>query len=209
MMEIKKTLFSILVISLVVMGVSSWSFLSLPQPVILGDGELYTSFTAPMIKLGMLGLIDVGFQNSKCFPGCILQFQLFKNPEVSLGYEGLTVNTGSYFAVGGLDFNSIKMNGGIAYGRYTPSTETVLFFASLKIPVSFGEVLLEYERNFSLASNSTALGIGRTFQAGESFKWLFDSLTVAAGIGWEFTDSNFGVSPNSIHLVVDTVRYLK
>ncbi len=75
-------------------------------------------------------------------------------------------------------------------------------------------VISQFTHRFSFQKsaysvNSFAFGITSKFMANNGLKWLFNSITIAGGIGWDFVNNPYSLFPNKTYFVVEYSKILK
>ncbi|WP_456400489.1 hypothetical protein [Mesoaciditoga sp.] len=170
-----------------VLGVSfSWSFLETPTSLVLKDGEFQYSnvnlFSQSTWLVGIGNFSQVGRVNSSFLE----QFQILKEPvDLSAGMMiGDDNGYSSAFLAIGKRLKSIELSSAISYASSEASKNYLIFQALVDIPFKLGNVRLEYKK--SAYSNEFAMGIAARFSSNDQIKWLFKTLSMGIGLGWDF-----------------------
>ncbi len=206
------------VVSLVVLTIAfnvfafSYSFLDIPTSAVISDGTFQMvsvngfGISSNSIMIGLLDFYQMGIKNS----GFLTQFQIFKTPmELSVGTVISEQN--SFFLTIGKNFNHMKISAGISYYPEISEVSTrshLSIYTSILIPIQIGNIRFEYKKN-TYNTNSFALGIAKKFTANDSLKWLFNSITIAGGLGWNFVNNSFNIFPNETYFVAEYSKALK
>ena len=182
----------------------SWTFLEIPRAFVLDDGTFQYSnvnvFSQSSWLIGVGGFSQIGFVNSSFLE----QFQLLKDPfNLSIGMKIVFNETSSVFVAVGKEFKFIDLSTSLSYVSPQSSPSYFAFHVLTDIPLSIGDIRLEYKNGEH--SNNLAIGIAAKFLASKEIKWLFKSLSVGIGIGWNFiTDKDF--FPSKTYFVFQYTR---
>jgi hypothetical protein len=195
--------FSILFVMMFTLSFS-WTFLETPTSSVLSDGAFQYSnvnlFSKNSWIVGMGGFSQIGMVNSSFLE----QFQLLKDPfDLSVGMKIGFGGANSAFMALGKEFKSFDVSTAISYVSPSSSESYFTFHVMANAPLSFGDVRLEYKNG--AYSNELAAGIAARFSASKEIEWLFKTISIGIGVGWDFNnDKNF--FPSKTYFVFQYTR---
>lgn len=89
----------------------------------------------------------------------------------------------------GKRLKSVEFSSAISYASSEASKDYLIFQALVDVPLKFGNVRLEYKK--SAYSNELAMGIAARFSSNDRLKWLFKTLSMGIGLGWDFASNDY------------------
>ena len=182
----------------------AWTFLETPRAFVLKDGIFQFSslnvFSQNSMILGMGNFSEIGIVDSSFLE----QIQVLKKPfDLSVGMRVGFDENSSFFLAVGEKTRAFEFSSAISYDTPRSSETSITFYALAGVPTQIGNVRLEYKK--SSRSNLLAVGIVANFSANEKVRWLFRSLSVGVGMGWDFNNvENF--YPSNTYFVFQYTR---
>lgn len=182
-----------------------WSFVQMPQASVIPSGHLQWVLGDILPTIGIGGFSQFGIEGEGFFE----EIQILKEPvDASVGMMIRTTEKNSLFMAMGKKLKYLGISTAISYNYSTLSTPTTSFtlYTALNVPTNVGDFRIEYKKGSSI--NLLVAGIAGKFKANEHVKWLFNSITVAVGLGWNLSKMK-NYLPSQTYFVFQYTKFLK